>query len=1308
MLLMGCGFTWGATLYPITYKVPDDTKVSLAVYSTNGVMLREILRAEPRSAGSHTEYWDGLNQQGVAQPAGNYSWKLLTTKGLTAEYLLTLGTKVTPSYARWPGGYAGGPFAVAVDATGMYVMGTECEGSPTVIKQSLDGNTHYWDYDNGAATVTLSVDAGRVYMLMANATVIVLDAASGGTISNPLCNLHWDPVQPGAERGTHSTQQNMDMAVKSNVMAVSYTLHNAIRWHSATNGALLDSVTLPAAPSGISQAVDGTVYFIMDGAIYTLTRANKTPVLRVAASALNSPKRLDVDGSSLFVAEAGTSQRVKKFNAATGALISVYGTEGGRPAFGLYDNTGFLGVTDICGDGAGGFLITEPWNAPRRAAHYAATGGAPVREWYGGQEFFCFSFADPADPSQVWIGSQYNEIIHAQVNYTAKTWSVRACYKYNNACGPGNEMLFPKDLSLGQKWGVTHRNGHTYLYGDVNIPCLLRVDEANRRLVPVAVANSINGLLPAAFPQVYKDAMTLAGHDWQDKANMASRQYCSYSWSDQNDNGLAEANEVDLHKAWDFCGTYGGAQIPFDHSTFAFTLWIGTLAPQGWSSGGNPKYTWATLTGGVPRPPTLVDPINVGIAVDPIAKRTYQVFHDRNTEGFGLPGGWPESVGTIHVFGWDETKTQKFDVGRRSYTYGVVPNGQITYASSFNGTTHGCVVLSDRTGNPPVWDRDGLFVGTLFDHHVADGLPEWIYHYGSFAGYPLINYDNQAGTLYTSPTTGEVFWYAVGQNANTPVYRITGWDSFARQTGSVTVKGIPESAVKTGTGLAAEYFNNADLSGAPVLARTDAQVWMTQGAIQPGVNANEFSARWSGQVEAPMTDDYVFTLRVTGGSRLWIGGRLVLDCWYNNQEFIGTPKMTTPIRLEAGKKYAVKLEYHKYAGNPSGLHLIWENFTLDPLHIPQVVLTPALPGVPVVAIITSPAYLQETGRAATFLVTRTGSTTTALTVPYTCTGSAVSGVNYVAPSGTVTIPAGQSSALITVTLRNDKAATGPMTLTLTPAISDRYLIGTPESATRVILDTQSDVVLAHLKLWLKADSLALSDGKPVATWSNSAMNSCHATQLIAGQQPLFKTNGLNGKPIVRFDGIDDYLTGAAFRMDGVDAFIVAKLDPSTGGDTGLLSMTTPPLADCRNYSSTSGDSAVFWLNSNNAGAGLFWKGLGPVSTPLAKGMWWLYQMNAADTPWQPGDQQAIGAVAVQATGLDGSVTSFGTGRFTGHITPIGLSPSRYGLGCRLQPEPSGYAAADIAEIVIYDQPLDPVLQQAVTDALRRKYGFGSK
>ena len=57
----------------------------------------------------------------------------------------------------------------------------------------------------------------------------------------------------------------------------------------------------------------------------------------------------------------------------------------------------------------------------------------------------------------------------------------------------------------------------------------------------------------------------------------------------------------------------------------------------------------------------------------------------------------------------------------------------------------------------------------------------------------------------------------------------------------------------------------------------------------------------------------------------------------------------------------------------------------------------------------------------------------------------------------------------------------------------------------------------RLVMWLDASSLSLSNNDPVSVWGDVSGNANDATQPTATNQPLFKTNQINGKPAIIFD-----------------------------------------------------------------------------------------------------------------------------------------------------------------------------------------------
>jgi len=139
--------------------------------------------------------------------------------------------------------------------------------------------------------------------------------------------------------------------------------------------------------------------------------------------------------------------------------------------------------------------------------------------------------------------------------------------------------------------------------------------------------------------------------------------------------------------------------------------------------------------------------------------------------------------------------------------------------------------------------------------------------------------------------------------------------NLAPGTYSFTVTGEDESTAcpGSGNGLKGEYFNVMDLSGTPVLTRTDATVNFNWGTGTPGspVNVNVFSVRWSGKVQACYTENYTFTTRSDDGIRLSVNGNQIINNWTDHSATDNSGN----IPLVAGQKYDIVLEFYENGGD---------------------------------------------------------------------------------------------------------------------------------------------------------------------------------------------------------------------------------------------------------------------------------------------------------------------------------------------------------------------------------------------------------
>lgn len=87
--------------------------------------------------------------------------------------------------------------------------------------------------------------------------------------------------------------------------------------------------------------------------------------------------------------------------------------------------------------------------------------------------------------------------------------------------------------------------------------------------------------------------------------------------------------------------------------------------------------------------------------------------------------------------------------------------------------------------------------------------------------------------------------------------------------------------------------------------------------------------------------------------------------------------------------------------------------------------------------------------------------------------------------------------------------------------------GRPSSqAQRLHRKPPTPAAIDGLVLWLDAESLDLSDADPVSLWPDLSDEQNDVSQGTVADQPTFKTNIVNGRPVVRFDGSSDILSVA--------------------------------------------------------------------------------------------------------------------------------------------------------------------------------------
>jgi RHS repeat-associated protein len=123
-------------------------------------------------------------------------------------------------------------------------------------------------------------------------------------------------------------------------------------------------------------------------------------------------------------------------------------------------------------------------------------------------------------------------------------------------------------------------------------------------------------------------------------------------------------------------------------------------------------------------------------------------------------------------------------------------------------------------------------------------------------------------------------------------------------------------------GLAGSYYSTTNLAGRAVAQRADANVDFTWGSGGPGLlggQADNFSVRWTGELIAPQTGDYVFSTYADAGTNLVIDSFDAIKDW--GPSGLHT-KASQALRLKAGR-HTITLDYHDTTGSAQ-VHFYWQ------------------------------------------------------------------------------------------------------------------------------------------------------------------------------------------------------------------------------------------------------------------------------------------------------------------------------------------------------------------------------------------------
>ncbi len=275
----------------------------------------------------------------------------------------------------------------------------------------------------------------------------------------------------------------------------------------------------------------------------------------------------------------------------------------------------------------------------------------------------------------------------------------------------------------------------------------------------------------------------------------------------------------------------------------------------------------------------------------------------------------------------------------------------------------------------------------------------------------------------------------------------------------------------------------------------------------------------------------------------------------------------------------------------------------------------------------------------------------------------------------------------------------PGALVLTAAATDdrgERTVSAPVNITVTGGGAPSLTVSNELRLWLAADAgVATGGGGEVTDWADQSPNLNDAAQRTPGEEPLLVTNAINGKPVLRFDGADDYLeipNAASLQPLSGDwtVFFVGQRRPGSRGDFPQIIGSRP------------------WVAGLDKGWSVSMDGAGLVASHYADGS------TGHDVP-QVRATSALSLSSAQVWQVEENRAAARTKFFTGGVMdrsattamPSGsidqADPIR--IGREIGGSNTRRASMDLAEVLVYGSALGDADRESVTVYLSSKYGL---
>ena len=394
------------------------------------------------------------------------------------------------------------------------------------------------------------------------------------------------------------------------------------------------------------------------------------------------------------------------------------------------------------------------------------------------------------------------------------------------------------------------------------------------------------------------------------------------------------------------------------------------------------------------------------------------------------------------------------------------------------------------------------------------------------------------------------------------------------------------------TQITEERWNGGSVYNNNTWSQTPANYTGYLSSFATPLNVGEnYSRRLTGQIIAPSTGTYTFWIASDDSSRLYLStnstagakvqianleGNVNFQNWYANPT-----QRSAAISLVAGQSYYMEVQ-HQEGGGGDHVSVGWQGPGFGLIPVSNAIPDTAPRTIRMLTATSTRIEVDGSEPLLQVLLDRAAGSTP-ITVNYSTSGTAVNGLNYRLPPGTLTFAAGEQMKAIPLILLASSSPEVTKTIIITLSAPSGASLSSPPTHTIQLIDSAVPIVNAVTGTASSTQAInsvvataTVSDGQPITTWSIISGNTANVFGINAsGQIILLRPTALLVSEMIQIsiralgssgiwgDGLVNIVCNPGAqavteqRWNGDSAFINQSWNGAPSYSGTLATLTTP-------------------------------------------------------------------------------------------------------------------------------------------------------